>query len=59
VTIESKTEKTERVVEQSPRFLGMDPTLAMVLGAVLLIVIVVGLVAMSRRTEEVTHTHRV
>jgi hypothetical protein len=37
----------------------MDPTLAMVLGAVLLIVIVVGLVAMSRRTEEVTHTHRV
>ena len=59
VTIESKTEKTERVVEQPARFLGMDPTLAMVLGAVLLIVIVVGLVAMSRRTEEVTHTHRV
>lgn len=59
VTIESKTEKTERVVEQPARFLGMDPTLAMVLGAILLIVIVVGLVAMSRRTEEVTHTHRV
>lgn len=59
VTIESKTERSERVVEQPARFLGMDPTLAMVLGAVLLIVIVVGLVAMSRRTEEVTHTHRV
>ncbi len=28
------------------------------IGAILLIVIVVGLVAMSRRTEEVTHTHR-
>ena len=59
VTIESKTERTERVVEQPARFLGMDATLAMVLGAILLIVIVVGLVAMSRRTEEVVHTHRV
>lgn len=59
VTIDSRTERVERVVEERGRFLGMDPTLAMVLGAVLLIVIVVGLVAMSRRTEEVTHTHRV
>ena len=58
VQIESRTERTERVVEQPARFLGMDPTVAAVLGAVLLIVIVVGLVAMSRRTEDV-HTHRV
>jgi len=59
VQIESRTERTERVVEQPARFLGMDPTIVMVIGAVLFIVIVVGLVAMSRRTEEVHHTHRV
>jgi cobalamin biosynthesis Mg chelatase CobN len=59
VQIESRTERTERVVEQPARFLGMDPTIAMVIGAVLFIVIVVGLVAMSRRTEEIHHTHRV
>ena len=59
VQIESRTERIERVVEQPARFLGMDPTIAMVIGAVLFIVIVVGLVAMSRRTEEVHHTHRV
>ena len=59
VQIETRTERTERVVEQPARLLGMDATLAMVLGAVLLIVIVVGLVAMSRRTDEVHHTHRV
>ena len=58
VQIETRTERTERIVEPA-RFLGMDATLAMVLGAILLIVIVVGLVAMSRRTDEVHHTHRV
>ena len=58
VQIESRTERTERVVERPARFLGMDPTVAAVLGAVLLIVIVVALVAMGRRTEDV-HTHRV
>ena len=59
VTIDSRTERVERVVEERGSFLGMDPTLAMVLGAVLLIVIVIGLVAMSRRTDDVHHTHRV
>ncbi|HSE03526.1 MAG TPA: hypothetical protein VLK35_05155 [Methylomirabilota bacterium] len=38
-------------------FLGVDPTVAMIIGAVLLIVIVFGLVAMSRRNAEVRHTH--
>ena len=60
VQIESRTERTERVVEQpGGSFLGMDPTVALAIGAVLFIVIVVGLVAMSRRTEEVHHTHHV
>jgi Tfp pilus assembly protein FimV len=58
VQIESRTERSERVVERPGRFLGMDPTVAAVLGAVLLIVIVVALVAMGRRTEDI-HTHRV
>jgi Protein of unknown function (DUF1180) len=56
--IETRTEKSERVVEREPgKFLGVDPTVAMVIGAVLLIVIVVGMVAMSRRTEEIHHGH--
>lgn len=51
---------------QDGRFLGMDPTVAMIVGAVLLIVIVMSLVAMSRRGADVTrrdvdveerHTH--
>ena len=59
VQIESRTERTERVVERPSSFLGIDPTVALAIGAVLFIVIVVGLVAMSRRTEEVHHTHHV
>ena len=60
VQIERRTERVERVVEQpGGSFLGMDPTVALAIGAVLFIVIVVGLVAMSRRTEEVHHTHHV
>jgi predicted lipid-binding transport protein (Tim44 family) len=59
VQIETRTERTERVVERPSSFLGMDPTVALAIGAVLFIVIVVGLVAMSRRTEEVHHTHHV
>jgi hypothetical protein len=38
-------------------FLGVDPTIAMVIGAVLVIVVVIGLVAMSRRSGTVRHTH--
>lgn len=56
--IETRTEKSERIVEREPgKFLGVDPTVAMVIGAVLLIVIVVSIVAMSRRSEEVHHGH--
>jgi hypothetical protein len=57
--IESRTERSTTVVErEGSKIFGVDPTLAMIIGAVLLVVIVIGLVAMSRRTEEVdTHTH--
>jgi hypothetical protein len=37
--------------------LGVDPTLAMVIGAVLVIVVVIALVAMGRRSTHVRHTH--
>jgi pyruvate dehydrogenase E2 component (dihydrolipoamide acetyltransferase) len=49
--------RTERVVEHERTFLGVDPTVAMILGAALLIVIVFAMVAMSRRRDEVEHTH--
>ena len=46
------------LAEREPgRFLGMDPTVAMIVGAVLVIVIVIGLVAMSRPGTEVRRTH--
>ena len=38
-------------------FLGVDPTVAMIVGAVLVIAIIFGLVAMGRRNAEVRHTH--
>lgn len=54
--IETRPEApTER---ESGSFLGVDPTIAMVIGAVLVIVVVVGIVAMSRRGDEVRDTHR-
>jgi hypothetical protein len=37
-------------------FLGVNPTVAMVIGAVLVIVVVFGLVAMSRRSDDVHET---
>ncbi|HET8530148.1 MAG TPA: hypothetical protein VFO08_03305 [Methylomirabilota bacterium] len=50
--------RTERIVEREPgKFLGVDPTVAMIVGAVLLIVIVFALVAMGRRRDEIHHTH--
>jgi len=55
--IETRTERTERVVERPATFLGVDATVAMVLGAILVIVVVIGIVAMSRRGDDVTHTH--
>lgn len=54
--IETRTE-TERVVERPGTFLGVDATVAMVIGAVLVIVVVIGLVAMSRRGDGVRETH--
>jgi carbohydrate-binding DOMON domain-containing protein len=55
---ETRTEKTERIVEREPgKFLGVDATVAMLVGAALLIVIVFALVAMSRRRDEIQHTH--
>ena len=52
--------RSERIVERETpgRVFGVDPMVALIVGAVLLIVIVVGLVAMSRRTtDDVHHTH--
>lgn len=56
VTIENRSESRPSAGERA-RILGVDPTVAMVIGAVLLVVIVIALVAMSRRSEEVP-THR-
>ena len=47
--------RSERIVEtERGKFLGMDPTLAMIVGAVLFIVIVVAMVAMSRKSSNTT-----
>ena len=47
--------KSERVVEtERTRFLGMDPSLAMIVGAVLFVVIVLAVVAMSRKPATTT-----
>ena len=45
--------RSERVVEtERSKFLGMDPTLAMIVGAVLFVVIVMAMVAMSRKSSD-------
>ena len=47
--------RSERIVEtERGKFLGMDPTLAMIVGAVLFIVIVMAMVAMSRKSSNTT-----
>ena len=47
--------RSERIVEtERGKFLGMDPTLAMIIGAVLFIVIVMAMVAMSRKSSITT-----
>ena len=58
VRVESRTDQGAPQGSQG-RILGVDPTMAMVIGAVLLIVIVIALVAMARRTEPEEHHHRV
>jgi cobalamin biosynthesis Mg chelatase CobN len=57
--IESRSSEKTTIVERngSSKIFGMDPMAAMIIGAVVLVVIVIGLVAMSRRTDEVHHTH--
>jgi hypothetical protein len=58
VQTDTRTEKTERIVEREPgTFLGVNPTVALMVGAALLIVIVFAFVSMSRRKEEVHRTH--
>ena len=59
VQTETRTEKTERIVEEREpgTFLGVNPTIALMVGAALLVVIVFAFVSMSRRKEEVRHTH--
>jgi len=45
--------RSERIVETDrSKFLGMDPTLAMIVGAVLFVVIVMAMVAMSRKSSD-------
>jgi hypothetical protein len=57
-----ETRETERNTVTTPdsgRIFGLAPGVALLIGAALLVVIVVALVAMSKRSDEVTHTHRV
>jgi hypothetical protein len=59
VQTDTRTEKSERIVEREPgTFLGVNPTIALLVGAAVLVVIVFSLVAMSRRRDEVRHTHQ-
>jgi len=58
VTIENRSESRPSAGERG-RILGVDPTVAMVIGAVLLVVIVIALVAMSKRSEDVPTHHSV
>ena len=59
VQTDTRTEKTERIVEREPgTFLGVNPTIALLVGAAVLIVIVFSLVAMGRRRDELSHRHQ-
>ena len=59
----STVERNTTVVDRDHgRIFGMQPTVALIIGAVLLVVIILGLVAMSRGggdTEIHEHHHRV
>ena len=55
-----ETREVERnTVTENGQIFGMAPGIALLIGAALLVIIVVALVAMSKRSDEVTHTHRV
>jgi len=56
---QTETTRTERVEREPARFLGMDPVIALIVGAVVLVVIVLGMVAMSRREDDHPHRHTV
>ncbi len=51
--------RTERVEREPARILGVDPVIALIVGAVVLVVVILGMVAMSRREEEHPHRHTV
>ena len=51
---ESRTDYRSDTRSERSKFLGMDPTLAMIIGAVLFIVIVMAMVAMSRKSSITT-----
>ena len=51
--------RTERVEREPARILGVDPVIALIVGAVVLVVIILGMVAMSRREEDHPHRHTV
>ena len=58
VTVESRNE-TRSSEGQSGRILGVDPTIALVIGAVLLVVIIIALVAMTKRSEDIPSSRSV
>ena len=51
--------RSERVEREPARILGVDPVIALIVGAVVLVVIILGMVAMSRREEDHPHRHTV
>ena len=51
--------RSERIEREPARILGVDPVIALVVGAVVLVVIILGMVAMSRREEDHPHRHTV
>jgi hypothetical protein len=51
--------RSERVVEtEKAKFLGVDPMVAMIIGAVLFIVIIMAIVSMSKRSSTSVETRR-
>jgi len=51
--------RSEKVVEtERTKMLGMDPTVAMIVGAVLFIVVIMAIVAMSKRSSTSVETRR-
>ena len=51
--------RTERIEREPARFLGVDPVIALIVGAVVLVVVILGMVAMSRREDDHPHRHTV